>query len=555
MFIRRASAKLPEDRVLEVRCPSSVTDTEEGRAFLQRRLALLGFCWFVLAGASWAVLTAASVTLGGPIGEQHRPFSAPSLLHLANVLLATVLWLLTRAGRRSPLALHLLDIGVTLALIAVWVITGAIIPDAVAGGFVTSLTFTTGMLARSIVVPSTPQRTLLIGLLGGCLLLGVAVWRSLLGEVPLPIAATCWTASAITLSAIASHTIFGLRRDVQQARVLGQYTLESKIGEGGMGVVWRASHALLRRPTAVKLLAAQRAGEHAIRRFEREVQLTARLTHPNSVAIYDYGRTRDGTFYYAMEFLEGTDLEQLIAAHGPQPPGRVIHVLRQICGALAEAHDLGLVHRDVKPANILLSPRRNEHEVSKIVDFGLVKSFEIDARNSASISAINTVTGTPLYLAPEAIVAHDSIDGRSDIYALGAVAWFLLVGRPPFEGNSVVEVCARHIHESPVPPSIALGRSIPRDLEDIVLSCLEKSREARPADARTLRSRLEACAAANEWTPQAAADWWGSRATSEPPSSADSVTPRTIELDVAAREAAALALRPAQLDEPGLSHS
>jgi serine/threonine-protein kinase len=536
MFARTATERPLEGRFLEVRCPSSVTDTEEGRAFLQRRLALFGLCLFVLAGTSWVILTAASAAMGGPLAEQHRALSVTSALHLATALLAGALWLVTRAGHRSALALHALDVGITLALIATWVLTGLTIPDPIIGGFVTSLTFTTGFLARAIVVPSTPQRTLLIGLLGAGLLVGVAIWRNMLGDLALPIPMACWAASAVTLGSIASHTIFGLRRDAQQARVLGQYTLESKLGEGGMGVVWRARHALLRRPTAVKLLAPHRAGELAIRRFEREVQLTACLTHPNSVAIYDYGRTRDGIFYYAMEYLEGTDLEQLVTEHGPQPPGRVVHVLRQICGALAEAHDLGLVHRDVKPANILLSPRRNEHEVSKIVDFGLVKSFELDVGQSASISAINTVTGTPLYLAPEAILARELIDGRSDIYALGAVAWFLLVGRPPFEGESVVEVCARHLHEAPARPSVALGRPIPTDLEDVVLSCLEKNRDARPLNARTLRSKLEACSAADEWTAQRAADWWASRLAGEQPSSAPASTQRTIELDVAARE-------------------
>jgi eukaryotic-like serine/threonine-protein kinase len=540
MFVSTLNEPPEADRMLRVRCPSSVTDTEEGRAFLQRRLALLGLCMFVLAGGSWAVLTVASLVVTEQGWQQHRPSSLTSLLHLANALIAGALWVATRSGQRQGPVLHALDVGVTLGLIVVWVTTGVTIPDAVAGGFVTLLTFTTGMLARAIVVPSTAHRTLLIGTLGGSLLIGVAFWRSTLGEVPLPIAAACWTASAVTLATIASHTIFGLRQVAREARVLGQYTLENKIGEGGMGVVWRASHALLRRPTAVKLLAPQRAGEHAIRRFEREVQLTAGLTHPNSVAIYDYGRTRDGVFYYAMEFLDGTDLERLVADHGPQQPGRVVHVLSQICGALAEAHDLGLVHRDVKPANILLSPRRNEHEVAKVVDFGLVRSIEIDVTRSASVSAINTVTGTPLYMAPEAILTPESIDARSDLYALGAVAWFLLVGRPPFEGNSVVEVCVKHVHEAPLRPSVALGKPIPSDLEDIVLSCLAKRRESRPTDARALRSKLEACTAAGQWTGQEAAEWWDTHMASEPSLTTPSTTPGTLELDVAAREAGVL---------------
>jgi serine/threonine protein kinase len=538
-----------DDRELRVRCPISVTSTEEGRAFLQRRLALFGLCLFVLAGASWAVLAAASAIVQTDGWPQHGPFSMAGSLHLTNALLAGALWLAARTGQRRGAVLHLLDVGVTLALILVWVLTGSTIPDATAGGFIAQLAFTTGILARAIVVPSTAKRTLLIGLLGGATLVGVAAWRSMMGHGALPIGVACWTASAVTLSTIASQTIFGLRHEAQQARVLGQYTLESKISEGGMGVVWRARHALLRRPTAVKLLAPHRAGERAIRRFEREVQLTARLTHPNTVAIYDYGRTRDGVFYYAMEFLEGTDLERLVADHGPQPPGRVVHVLSQVCGALAEAHDLGLVHRDVKPANVLLSPRRNEHEVAKIVDFGLVKSIELDPKQVA-VSAINTITGTPLYMSPEAIQAPESVDARSDLYALGAVAWFLLVGRPPFDGNSVVEVCARHLHDKPLRPSVALGRDVPSDLEDIVLSCLEKRRELRPTDARALRSALEACSAAHQWTAEQAADWWRTSASVEPPVSTPSTAPRTIGVDVAARLRDTDDLRPALRDEP-----
>jgi serine/threonine-protein kinase len=359
------------------------------------------------------------------------------------------------------------------------------------------------------------------------------------GQIPFmsAIALACWTASSIALGAIASHTIYGLRREAQQARVLGQYRLDTKIGEGGMGVVWRASHVLLRRPTAVKLIAPHRAGDSAIRRFEREVQLTARLKHPNSVAIYDYGRTRDGTFYYAMEYLDGTDLERLVAEHGPLPPARVVHVLTQVLGALAEAHDLGLVHRDVKPANLLVSPRRGEHEVAKIVDFGLVKSIELGQKQSA-LSTADNLTGTPLYMAPEAIQSPGNVDGRSDIYALGAVAWFLLVGRPPFEGTSVIEICAKHLHEAPLRPSVALGRPLPIDLEDIVLACLEKNPDARPQDARTLRRRLEASSSNGRWTAEAAAEFWRLREGSEPPPATPTLPPRTVDLDFVARASA-----------------
>lgn len=509
---------------------TGVTATAEGRAFYQARLSIFGLCLFVLAGGSWAILAIAwAVTAAYGRAANYDPISLGGSMHLANGLLAGGLWLATRGGARSGATLHALDIGTSLGLIAVWSLAGSAIPVP-SGAFVSLLSFTMGTLARAIIVPSTPLRTLLIGVLGGAIVVGVAATR---GSV---IALSCWTASAIALATLASNTIFGLRREARDARVLGQYTLETKIGEGGMGVVWRASHALLRRPTAIKLLPPERMGETAIRRFEREVQFTAQLTHPNSVAIYDYGRTRDGIFYYAMELLDGMDLDRLVAAHGAQPPGRVVHVLAQICGALAEAHDLGLVHGDVKPANVLLSPRKNEHEFAKIVDFGLARSVEIGSPlTSVSVSSSQVITGTPLYMAPEAFTTPDEVDGRSDLYSLGALAWFMLVGRPPFEGSTVVEVCSKHLYEAPLRPSAALGGSVPEEIENLVIGCLAKKAADRPADARALRSWVAQCCAAQPWTAEQASDFWRSWVPSESAGATSARSPHTIALDVTDR--------------------
>jgi hypothetical protein len=483
---------------------STVTDTEEGRAFFQKRLAVYGLALFILAGASWVIR---SITTFVAHDSALGIFSFSSVLHFLNGALGGVLWGLTRGGRRSGTLLNLLDVAISFGLITIWCLAGLSIPDPTVGGFVALLSFVVGILARAIVVPSTARRTLAIGLAGAALLVGFGFTRKGSSAVDIGAVATAnWAVSAALIATLASHTIFGLRREVQKARVLGQYTLEEKLGEGGMGAVWRASHALLRRPTAVKLLSPGRESEAAIKRFEREVQLTARLTHPNTVAIYDYGRTRDGIFYYAMELLDGTDLERLVAEHGRQPPERVVHVLSQVCGALAEAHDLGLVHRDVKPANILLAPRKHEHEYAKIVDFGLVKTIDAGPELT-QVSAANVITGTPLYMPPEAIEAPDKMDGRSDLYALGAVAWFLLVGRPVFEGSSIVSVCGKHLHSVPQRPSEALGASIPSELEDVVLACLAKRPADRPEGARALRARFEATGLAARWTAERAAEW------------------------------------------------
>jgi serine/threonine-protein kinase len=214
----------------------------------------------------------------------------------------------------------------------------------------------------------------------------------------------------------------------------------------------------------------------------------------------------------------------------------VLHVLTQICGALAEAHDLGLVHRDVKPANILLSPRKNEHEFAKIVDFGLVKSVDPTLTLApAGVTATNSITGTPLYMAPESIKAPDSVDARADLYALGAVAWFLLVGRPPFQGTTIVEVCGQHLHAAPLRPSAALRRAVPADLEDVILACLEKDPGARPRDARELRTRLEACESYGRWKTEHATAWWRMHIPGEPSAPVDSTVRQTIALDVGDR--------------------
>jgi hypothetical protein len=518
---------------------STVTGTEEGRAFFQARLSIFGLCLFVLGAVSWSALAAVHlVRVAKGLPDEHSLLSPGSVLHFTNTALAGILWWATRRGRVRGSVLHGLDIGVSLGLVTVWGLSGATLPDATTGSFVALLSFVVGVLARAIVVPSTARRTLVIGVIGALVLVALAIVRGATDEQALGSAAAvaCWAATAVTISTVASQTIFGLRKEAARARVLGQYTLESKIGQGGMGDVWRASHSLLRRPTAVKLLPPTRMGEVAIRRFEREVQLTARLTHPNTVAIYDYGRTRDGIFYYAMELLEGTDLDRLVTAHGPQPAERVLHVLTQICGALAEAHDLGLVHRDVKPANILLSPRKNEHEFAKIVDFGLVKSVDPTLTQAPpGVTATNSITGTPLYMAPESIKAPDSVDARADLYALGAVAWFLLVGRPPFQGTTIVEVCGQHLHAAPLRPSAALRRAVPADLEDAILACLEKDPAARPKDARALRSRLETCESYGRWKVEHATDWWRTHTPGEPAPPVESTVRQTIALDVGDR--------------------
>jgi hypothetical protein len=303
-------------------------------------------------------------------------------------------------------------------------------------------------------------------------------------------------------------------RELQKAAIaakhLGQYTLEEKLGAGGMGTVYKARHAMLRRPTAVKLLDVDKMSEMAIARFEREVQLTSGLTHPNTVAIFDYGRTPEGIFYYAMEYLDGMNLEDLVQRNGPLPEARAVYILRQICGALSEAHARELVHRDIKPANIFLTSRGGLHDFVKVLDFGLVKT--LDGQDNAGLTNAQGVTGTPLYLSPEAVYHPDQVDVRTDVYAVGAVGYYLLTGTPVFTGESVVEICMKHVKSTPESPSARLGGPVSRELEELVLRCLAKSPDERPANAGELLRVLETCAVEGSWTADDAGKWWAARA-------------------------------------------
>jgi serine/threonine protein kinase len=302
------------------------------------------------------------------------------------------------------------------------------------------------------------------------------------------------------------------RRRLSEAELkvkqLGQYTLEEKIGEGGMGVVYRARHALMRRDTAVKLLLPDRADPAAIARFEREVCLTCQLTHPNTIQVYDYGHTPGGIFYYAMEFLRGLNLHDLIARYGPQPEGRVIHILAQICDSLAEAHALGLIHRDIKPGNIFVCRRGGMADCVKVLDFGLVRDYRAADPEQMKPPGEDVIEGTPWFTPPEAIMAAGQPDPRSDLYSLGALGYYLLTGEYVFDGKTVLEIHEQQLTAVPVPPSQRTNNPVSPELEQILLRCLEKDAGARPQSAHELRRLLLACSASAEWTPEARVAWW-----------------------------------------------
>ena len=526
--------------------------TEEGRAFLQRRVSRFGLFAGGLGGAFllWR--------FGEMIVADHLEWiRQPDIVwHALGAGCFFAMWLALRTGSRSARTIQLIEtIGVVSSCVS-YIIMGSCFPAGVRPEGTLLLALNAGLVARSVYVPSSARRTAILGAVIGVPLL-VVVYLYYQGEDPVAYrvaqpsmpemsvaqlarfsaASTfAWWAVTIALTTAASRVIYGLRREANQAKQLGQYTLLDKLGEGGMGVVFRARHAMLRRPTAVKLLPPEKSSEMSLQRFEKEVQLTASLTHPNTVTIFDYGRTPDGVFYYAMELLDGPSLAEVVDIDGPQPPGRVVHLLSQAAGALAEAHRVGLIHRDIKPANIMLVERGGVPDIAKVVDFGLVK--ELSRETAASLTNADAITGTPQYMPPEAIVTPDRVDARSDLYSLGGVAFFLLTGQHVFVGATAVEVCGHHLHTAPDAPSARLGKPLPPALDALVLRCLAKSPADRPQSAGALQRELLECDGVEPWTEQDARAWWqahGAEARRSTRTQRDIGTLRTVAVDMVGR--------------------
>lgn len=519
------------------------SSSDGGRDLLQQRIALFGRVLLLLAVLGFAMTNLVTIA-GGHAGPEFL-FAPTNLAHLGGAVVLLVVWLVARGAPLGARALRVLDALGTLVPAALFDVMALHLPvdlrpDLASRHLVMMLVTTNLLIARAVLVPSRPGGTAILGALTCVPALACAALADGPGTVANRVAyGFTWSMFAVMTSTFASHVIYGLRRRMREARRLGRYTLGEKLGAGGMGVVYRAEHAMLRRPTAIKLLDANVVGEQGLARFEREVQLTAKLTHPNTVAIYDYGRTPEGIFYYAMELVDGLDLEHLVRRHGPQPAARVAHLLRQACGSLAEAHAHGLVHRDVKPSNLVVSRREGQGDVLKVLDFGLVKDSGEDGE--ASLSRTGAVLGTPLYLSPEAIVSPDRVGPASDLYALGAVAYYLLTGAPVFQAESVVQLCSKHLTEAPVPPSERSDAKIPAELERIVMKLLAKSPADRPVSADALAEALADAMREDglgPWRREDADAWWrGRRATvgSEPPLSQEQALAETMTPAEAAR--------------------
>jgi hypothetical protein len=354
--------------------------------------------------------------------------------------------------------------------------------------------------------------------------IGLLIARSRGVEMP-PIGLLIWSYLpnyiCAVLAVLPSKIIAHLGRKVSRARQLGSYRLIERIGSGGMGEVWKAEHQLLARPAAIKLIAGHAlmdtSGRIAEQRFRREAEAAASLRSPHTIQLYDFGVTRDRRLYYVMELLEGTDLESLVARFGPQPAARVAYVLRQACRSLAEAHANGLIHRDIKPANLHLSRIGLEYDFVKVLDFGLVKKDGTRVNQDVRLTAPESLSGTPAYMAPE-MASGEVVDGRADLYALGCVGYHLLTGRMVFEGDNALQLILKHLQTPPVAPSVRLGAPVPEALEKLILSCLAKSPADRPVDAAVLAAALTS-AGADEWAQADARQWWETSFTPRPPES------------------------------------
>jgi len=311
------------------------------------------------------------------------------------------------------------------------------------------------------------------------------------------------TVLSLVAAFMSAFLLSRLSRQLGRAQRLGAYTLERKISEGGMATIHLARHALLKRPTAIKILKKHVATDEFVHRFEREVQLASQLLHPNTVQIYDFGRTAEGEPYYVMEYLDGVTLAELVRESGRVPPGRVIHILRQIAAALREAHLRGLVHRDVKPENVMLC-RRGEDDVVKLLDFGLVKNLE--GADTRDITRQLKIVGTPLYMAPERLRQPSDVDARADIYALGAVGYLLLTGKPVFDGDDTLAISNQVLH-APA-PRVSAVVDVPEGLDALIAACLEKDRGRRPQSAQAVVEALDRLASRLAWTQVDAAAWW-----------------------------------------------
>ena len=496
--------------------PASHTLPPELLADAARRL---GWAAVIYAGAG-VVGHFGRRLLFAAIGTIDLTFHASDVVGLAMVAMGLAVYGLSRSGLMSNA--RLLDVGLVfevfgaLAIAAVPIVDH--LPRVPSGLFAYVPAECVWIVVFPLVVPNAPARVLLASLLAASMGPVAGVLGAAFGGTPIPQPLEYWTNYLTTnylcagVAFLVARVVHGFGVQLKQLRAIGSYELLDLIGRGGMGEVWRARHRFLVRPAAIKLIRADVLGSNArtrdafIRRFEREAQETAQLGSTHTVDIFDFGETESGDFYYVMELLEGISLERYVELFGPMEPPRVMYVLRQALHSLGEAHRRGLVHRDVKPANILLCRLGPDDDFVKVLDFGLVKHF--DASAATLLTKDGATAGTPAYMAPEIALGRSDIDGRADLYGLGCVAYYLLTGQPVFAGDTDIAVALAHIQDTPVSPSLRSEFTIPAPLEAWILACLAKDPAARPASAEESDRRIAAIDVPDAWTGEKAHGWW-----------------------------------------------
>ncbi len=497
-----------------------------------------------LAALLYAIAYSVSFGIGRftttPLFEQFEQSSVGDVSALVSISLSLAVFWLARSGRLDPQ--FLLDIGLIY-----WVVGAAGIDFgtywALPPGFpMLGISWVCVWLVLfPLIVPSSPGKTLLAALVtatvGPLLFLISLVFRGIPmpdGVYVLNLFVPYYVCAGLAFAG--SGIIYKLGCDVTRAREMGSYKLIELLGRCGIGEVWLAKHRLLARPASIKLISPQFLGatsdgslnKLALKRFDREAQATAALGSPHTIRLYDFGTTDEGSFYYAMELLDGFDLESLVTRFGPVSPSRAVDFLMQACDSLADAHHNGLIHRDIKPSNIYACRLGIQFDFIKVLDFGLVKMDRSSSAQETQLTREGLTTGTPAYLSPEVALGQGAVDARTDLYSLGCVAYWLVTGQLVFEGQTPMQVVLDHIQTAPVPPTQRTELEIPSALEQIILSCLEKKPEKRPQTALELAERLAACEIREPWTKEDAQRWWAlNKPVEERASSATGRTPET----------------------------
>lgn len=505
------SGSLPPDLLEQVR----------GRVALLAVLMLIAFVLDpIVFFTYWSIASLSGHALTAEFYD-HLPFQWSSL---GVVVASAGLWWTARGRRVSSETLHTL--GLAYEIVICFVLAGetfwryhlehATLPN---------MTWVPVVIIMfPLIMPGPPARMLAAALAAGAMSPLALLVLDLSGRVVTSsdayVSQIFHVAIAVLFAYMGARVVYGLGREVAKARELGSYRLEEPLGRGGMGEVWRARHRLLARPAAVKLILPSlaqgrpHAAEDMRRRFEREAQVIARLRSPHTVTLFDFGVAEDGAFYYVMELLEGLDADTLVRRFGPIPAARAVFLLRQACHSLSEAESCGLVHRDVKPANLFLCRYGEDHDFVKILDFGLVKAFG-DGPADPALTRENAIHGTPAFMAPEQALGDAHVDARVDIYALGCVAYWLLTGQLVFHADTPMGLLLHHTRTVPTPPSSRVELSIPPALDRLVLSCLEKDPDDRPPSARELARRLDEIDGSHAWNEERARDWWARHAPTQ----------------------------------------